>query len=192
METSHIIECAKCGQKLRIPSDKNLKVTCPACKYSFIANVKEEKEPTFIDRLYAAEKNPLSKEESFIIHDVVRNVDKSTDTDNLLNFMTEQIYENKQVRHFVQELYYYQYDSNTDDFSKVKVGRFDDDMNWNAVKEMIERRIRGYNLGLKDFTVTILTTPYDYHEKEKDAKTGRLKDITIQRLFYSIWISASW
>ncbi|PKO87714.1 MAG: hypothetical protein CVU16_15250 [Betaproteobacteria bacterium HGW-Betaproteobacteria-10] len=33
--TSQIIECAKCSQKLRIPAQKRLEVTCPSCRTSF-------------------------------------------------------------------------------------------------------------------------------------------------------------
>lgn len=35
-KTTHIIECEKCGKKLRVPTVKEtIKVTCPTCKHGF-------------------------------------------------------------------------------------------------------------------------------------------------------------
>ena len=180
MGTYKIIRCAKCGQQLRIPSDKEIQVSCPKCKYSFRANVKEKREKTFVEEAYS-EKRDYTKECMFVANS------------RLNIFMQQQIVENKAARHFYTMLYYPTTNTNTDEPMRLPFELYGSGMNWTVVKELMEEEIRKYNLGIKSFSIEFRHEPCERKIKEgKKDFWGRPKYKNIRDTRHTIWISASW
>ena len=57
MDDYKIVACHNCGQKLRIPANKTIIVTCPRCKFIFTEYAEEKKNETksFIELMEEAE-----------------------------------------------------------------------------------------------------------------------------------------